>query len=786
MKRRFMQLVSLFCAAIMLMVSPAPAFAGQVPAAETDMVSVCESEEASEPLAASETEESLLVDAKRLTKELYIYPPKFSVYLGETFQMQASVSPYNASDKTLIWSSSDESVVTVSDGLLTPVSAGTAIITATTRDSGKTDSSEVSVLIAPRSVSLDKSDITIGVGEKVTLKTSVLPANADDTNFKWYTSNSFVAEVNQKGEVTGKRGGTTTITVRFNNDPEIEASCTVFVENPTVSIRFPNASLVMTKIGNTKSQSVIYDPTDATDRALTWTSSDESVATVDDRGNVTAVGYGRTTITAETENGRTASYEMIVSVPASGIWLSEKTLSMAVGDTKTLTALVQPGDTADKKVVWSSSNINVARVNSDGEVTAVGVGQAYVKVSTPKGRFPQQCLVTVSSDVTGVSLDRTSLSMHIGESQTLQVRLLPEGVEDKGLKWLTSNSRIASVSEDGKVKALRAGSVTITAKASNGKTADCKVTVLKDDVWERLYGTGRYDTMQAIVKAGFKNKGGTLVVAAGTSFKDALAASGLAGIYRGPVLLTDGAALSGQAGAELKRLKPARVYVAGGTFAVSDKVFEEIRTLTGADVERVSGANSSATSAELALAGQGSWSDTAIIATNKSFKDALSAAPLSYALHMPIFLSDNGKSLSREVLDAMYTCEIRKVIIVGGSLAVSANVEKQLKSNGITNIRRIGEQTAVQTSAAIARAGIDMGMEVNYMGVATSQNFPDALAGAAFCGYNRSVLVLADDKAMYNTSFPTAYKHLIKKGYVFGGPGAVGDKTMKALEAAVK
>ena len=235
MKRRFMQLVSLICAAIMLMVSPAPAFAGQVPAAETDMVSVCESEEASEPLAASETEESLLVDAKRLTKELYIYPPKFSVYLGETFQMQASVSPYNASDKTLIWSSSDESVVTVSDGLLTPVSAGTAIITATTRDSGKTDSSEVSILIAPRSVSLNKSDITIGVGEKVTLKTSVLPANADDTNFKWYTSNSVVAAVNQKGEVTGNRGGTTTITVRFNNDPEIEASCTVFVENPTHS-----------------------------------------------------------------------------------------------------------------------------------------------------------------------------------------------------------------------------------------------------------------------------------------------------------------------------------------------------------------------------------------------------------------------------------------------------------------------------------------------------------------------------------------------------------------------
>ena len=72
------------------------------------------------------------------------------------------------------------------------------------------------------------------------------------------------------------------------------------------------------------------------------------------------------------------------------------------------------------------------------------------------------------------------------------------------------------------------------------------------------------------------------------------------------------------------------------------------------------------------------------------------------------------------------------------------------------------------------------------MGVATSQNYPDALAGAALCGHNKAVLVLADDKATANTSFPKAYKGSIIKGYVFGGTSAVGKKTMNMLNNAVK
>ena len=305
--------------------------------------------------------------------------------------------------------------------------------------------------------------------------------------------------------------------------------------------------------------------------------------------------------------------------------------------------------------------------------------------------------------------------------------------------------------------------------------------------WTRLAGNGRYDTMSEIVKTGFTKTGGAVVVATGAGFKDALAAAGLAGLYDAPVILTDGKSLSSQVQQLMKRLKPSKVYIAGGEAAVNKNVFNSIKTLTGVEPKRCFGQNSAGTSAALATAGSG-WSDTAIIATNKTFKDALSAAPVSYSLHMPILLADNGKRLNADVLNALRKCGIKKVIIVGGKLAVTENVEKQLNKNSIPakNISRITGNTAVDTSAGIAEYGLSHGMTIDGMGIATSQNYPDSLAGAALCGYNNSVLLLADDKAMQNTSFPKKYKADFANGYIFGGTLAVSDKVVKALQEAVK
>ena len=305
--------------------------------------------------------------------------------------------------------------------------------------------------------------------------------------------------------------------------------------------------------------------------------------------------------------------------------------------------------------------------------------------------------------------------------------------------------------------------------------------------WHRLAGKGRYDTMQTIVKEGFSQTGGTVIIATGTGFKDALAAAGLAGLYDAPIILTEGKNLSSQAKSELTRLKPQKIYIAGGTSVVSDNVKNQIKKATNIAPVRLAGQNSSETSAKLALAGKGKWSTTAVIATNKYFKDALSVAPLAYSNNMPILLADNGQSVSTAVLKAMKDCGIKNVIIVGGTAAVTERVESQLTGAGFNITKRLWGNTGVATSAAIAKYGIsNLGMSANQMGVATSQNYPDALAGAAFCGIKNSVLILADDKATANTSFPSAYKKSISKGYIFGGTGAVGEKTVNMLDNALK
>ena len=350
---------------------------------------------------------------------------------------------------------------------------------------------------------------------------------------------------------------------------------------------------------------------------------------------------------------------------------------------------------------------------------------------------------------------RSLASVTVGDKyQIKSLWMFPDAISKKG--WWSVTDEVWYAKDD------------ICAKRSG--IADTYLNQGSGASWERLAGNGRYDTMAAIVSEGWSGQtGGTVVVATGEGFKDALAAAGLAGLDNAPVVLTASKLLSAQARARLAALRPKKVYVAGGTFAVSDEVVSAIQKVTGVRPERVSGANGCSTSAALATAGKGRWGDTAIIATDKSFKDALSVAPVSYARHWPILLSGGGKSLNKDVVAALKACGVKRAYIVGGKLAVTEGVEKQLKDNGIELLGRLAGANGPATSRAIADFALESGLTVANMAFATSQNFPDALAGAALCGRNGSVLLLCDDRAQDNLSFANDHASGIETGYVFGG-----------------
>lgn len=310
---------------------------------------------------------------------------------------------------------------------------------------------------------------------------------------------------------------------------------------------------------------------------------------------------------------------------------------------------------------------------------------------------------------------------------------------------------------------------------------------LPTKVWTRLSGGNRYSTMKSIIDTGFTKTGGTVILSSGETYKDALSASALAGLSNSPIVLTEKDRLNETTIAVLKRLKPKKVIVTGGTAAISEGVFDEVKKVTGVEPNRVYGTNAAETSAKLALEGKGKWKGgLAFISTTSNYKDALSAAPISYALGYPILLAQNGTDVTEPVLSALKTLGIKNVIILGGTMAVSSNVDSQLVNAGIKIKKRLAGSNAIATSRMIGEWGLSKGMLMNNVGIASSLNFPDALAGATLCGKNKAVILLADDSNNSNADFIKSKKAYIKRGYVFGGAAAVGLETFNKLTIATR
>lgn len=291
----------------------------------------------------------------------------------------------------------------------------------------------------------------------------------------------------------------------------------------------------------------------------------------------------------------------------------------------------------------------------------------------------------------------------------------------------------------------------------------------------RLWGGGALDTMDAIVSAGGFSLGGTAIVATKDGYLDALAASGLAGISGGPVLLTDGSSLSTQTARLLASLKPSTVYVAGGKAVIDDAVLGQIATaadIDGSAVRRLAGAGATDTAVALYEEAIREWSTTCIVATCDSFQDALSIAPYAYAMHAPIFLtSPKSDVLPRNALDAIEGGGFSNVIIVGGTAAVSKDVESQLAGKNITRLAGPG---AYDTSLMIATWELANGMRADGMALATGEGYWDALTGAALCGRNSAILVLADDtRQICLDGVVTANAASITTAFVFGGDKVV-------------
>ena len=496
---------------------------------------------------------------------------------GEDFQLEISVLPENAQNKTLTFTSSDESVVSVSDsGLITAIKPGSAAVTVSTVN-GFSKNVPITVQTPVSSITGMLDDLYLNPGmtaDPIGNFVFVKPSNATNPALTWSSNNAFVASVDKNtGLITAQSNGTCQITgishngksisftvhvvsdkpvikklsinhtygalnvgntatitpkadvsnkytsgTWYSDHPEIldivfidssdtvtvkalsagtctlyaisssgiSASCTIVVNPIVVKSMTINATSITLNVSDSFPLGVIFYPGNATATHLTWTSSNASVASCDELGLVRALSGGSAVITAETEDGVSASCRVTVNtVPMTQAKMDEEEITVLAGESGYPAYTVEPRDATPASFIWNSSAPDVVSVSyMTGEMTYLQAGSAVISASALDGSGLNISMTVHVQEVPVTSLTANAEKIELlpGESFDLATRVLPIGASYAKPNFTSKDSKIASVSEDGRVTAVSNGTTEITVTAGRDDyvhTLTIPVTVKK-------------------------------------------------------------------------------------------------------------------------------------------------------------------------------------------------------------------------------------------------------------------------------------------------------------------
>lgn len=408
-----------------------------------------------------------------------------SMYVGDSpLALTAAITPSNASDKSVVWSSSDASVASVTagsglDATVTPVAAGTATITVSTQDGKFSASCVLTVMQHVTGVSISKSSLTLYTGQTETLSAQVKPDDATDTRLTWSSSDKTVATV-ANGKVTALKAGSVQIRVT-SFEGGFQDVCNLTVKQHATGLDL-SASTLTIYLGQTVTMTATVLPSDASDKSVTWTSSNSDIVSVTQNGSVTANAMGEAEITATSNDGgfsKSCKVTVIEPlVPATSLTLTPKTMSLNIGESGSLELQILPND-CNEILEWKSSDPSVATVNA-GDIKALAAGTTTITVRGSNTSASATVTVIDPYAVTGVTLDRTTLSLEMGETATLVATVLPEDARDKTVTWSSGNTAVATVDQQGKITTVSPGTAQITVTTKDGSfSASCALTVVE-------------------------------------------------------------------------------------------------------------------------------------------------------------------------------------------------------------------------------------------------------------------------------------------------------------------
>jgi uncharacterized protein YjdB len=360
-------------------------------------------------------------------------------------------------------------------------------------------------------VRVTPSRVILDIGETTTLTAIVLPVEAVNKYVTWKSEAPGVAEVDDNGAVIAKTAGTTTITVTTLSGGHT-AECEVTVRNadvpniPVTGVTLDRTALLIDIPEGPITLTATVEPEEATDKGVSWTSSNESVVTLvdneDSTATITPVGYGPAIIYVTTVSGGKIAICTVTVEDLSGpenpyvprsITLNETQVELYTDITFQLSVTFEPNTVSpgNRTITWTSSNRSVATVSNTGQVSAIAKGITLIQATTMNNRIAT-CAVIVSdppSDnepVVGISMSRSAVEVPVGETVTLTVTFVPANAANKGLTWRATGENASQIlgvapgSEPGTgvVSGLRAGTATVTATSDDGnKVASCTVTV---------------------------------------------------------------------------------------------------------------------------------------------------------------------------------------------------------------------------------------------------------------------------------------------------------------------
>lgn len=333
--------------------------------------------------------------------------------------------------------------------------------------------------------------ITLSSGSQTTdYTTKKLNFTVNITNPKENLSLSGKTTAEWIQDLTINGGNTVSYTVDKNTSAnQREGTITINYESDSKEFKLIQTGHPVTELTLNKTSVTLFAGESETlaasafplDTKVQWSSSSPAIASVNQNGKVTGLDNGTTIITVASADGiKTATCEVTVIVPVTGVRLDRTSAEIIKGDSMTLTATVAPSNATNKNVIWTSSNPSVATVSQSGVITAIKAGSTTVVATTIDGEKAAACEIVVIVPVNSISLDKESLELIEGDGASLTATIGPDDATDKLITWKSSDDSIAIVSSSGSVVAVKAGTVTITATTEDGGlTAECNLTVIK-------------------------------------------------------------------------------------------------------------------------------------------------------------------------------------------------------------------------------------------------------------------------------------------------------------------